>query len=253
MSTPLLKLGSYTFPLGFKVVQVERGRSIGASKLARTDGNRQQRGLRNGVRVTVEGGIYKGPLDTSSVRDRQDALREALAAGPAKLWLYSDRFYRCMEVENEPDSYIATGFNRIDDITISFVGPDPGLYEPTTNTDTWTAPAGSPATRTITYAGNMIGQPEMTFVVGGAGAQSINWTVTNTSTGDSFTLIGSVTGGDSIVLNSIKKTVLIGTTDYRSLFNLLFLTLAEGPNALTITQTTGTISSVTTTWQERWE
>ena len=110
-----------------------------------------------------------------------------------------------------------------------------------------------PLTNTLVHAGNLYALPEMTFEVGGNGTQLINWTITNNATGDYFTLAGSVMGGDEIVVNSVRKTVLIGTTDRRDLFNLLFLTLVEGANEIEVTRTAGILRCVTTTWQSRWE
>lgn len=248
----LLRFGSYTFPPGFKVVAIERGRTIGHQKLPRASGARQTAGTRNGVRVQVAGGLYRGPMDASVVRDRQDTLRAALAQGPSRLYLYDDRYYRCMEPEGEPDSYIPTGFDRINDIAISFVGPDPLMSDTTPETDTWSG-FSSGDTHTITVGGNAPATPVLSLTVGGAGAADLAATVTNVTTGEAFTLAGSVLGGDVIEVDSLLLTVTIDGIDRRDLFDLLFPHLLPGENVLQVEWTSGSIARVLTDWDPRWE
>lgn len=251
MANRLLKFGSYAFPLGFRVEEDDNGLTIARAKLARADGARFLRGYRNEKRVVVRGGIYNGPFDSSDLRTRIDALRAALFGGPARLWLYDDRYYRCMQAETFPDHYVPTGFNRLADIEIAFSGPDPFQYSSATSTDTWNSPS-SGGTRILTSNGNAYAWPTFTITVGGAGSQSIAYTLTNSTTGEAFTLTGTVAGGNVIVVNSLAKTVLIGTTDEMTLFDGIFPTLAAGGNTFTLTISTGSITSIVTTWQDRW-
>jgi hypothetical protein len=248
----LLKFGTYTLPGGFKVVSIERGRTIGHQKLARATGARQTAGYRNGVRVQVAGGIYRGPMDSSVVRDRQDTLRAALAQGPSRLWLYDDRYYRCMEPEQEPESYLATGFDRMADLQISFLGPDPLMFDVTPGTDVWSG-FSSGDTREITVGGNAPAAPLLSITVGGAGAVSLAATITNETTGEAFTLTGDVEGGDVIEVDSLYQTVQIDGADRRDLFDLLFPHLTPGANTLEAEWTSGSISGIVTDWDPRWE
>lgn len=248
-----LTYGTFDMPLGFKVTSIERGRAIPAVKHPRYDGARQQEGTRSGIRVTIEGGIYKGPLDQSNFRDRQDELRSSLGQGPSRLYLYSDRYYRDMEPESEPDRYIPTGFDRIDDIAISFIGPDPCMYDRNENSVLWHNPSGSPATKTYTHAGNTYALPTFAFLVGGTGTPTINWTIRNTRTGKLFNLAGAIAAGSTITVNCLTKAVTVSSTDRRDLFEYGFLTLESGDNLFQVTQTSGVISLVTATWTDRWE
>lgn len=251
MATRLLRYGGYTLPTGSSVQRIERGRTIGSAKLARNTGARQTSGQRNGISVSVRVPLYKGPLDTSDLRTRIDELRQYLAAGPGNLYVWDDRYYRCCEPISEPDTIEATAYGRFQETDITFIGPDPYLYGAEV-TDTWSGPS-SGGTRSVSTTGNAAAAPTFSITVGGAGAVTIEFTVTNSTTGESFTLGGSVTGGNVILVNCLEKTVKIGSTNYLSLFNGIFPTLAPGANTLTVSWTSSSISTVVTTHRPRWE
>jgi hypothetical protein len=252
MASVLYKLGDFTFPRGTTVQGIQRGRTIGSQKLARATGNRQTAGSRNGISIALRVPIVKGPFDTSDHRTRVDALRAALAVGPARFWLYSDRYYRCCEAQAEPEDFGDTGFNRVDEMHVTIIGPDPLMFSSTDSTDTWTSPT-SGGTRTVTAGGNAPAAPSLSLTVGGSGAETIDWEIENSTTGEVFTLAGDVTAGDVIVVNTLAKTVKIGTTDRKDLFDGLFLSLAAGANSLTNTQTASSIASLVTAWTDRYE
>lgn len=251
MATGNLRFGSWDLPLGSSVVRIERGRTIGSAKLARASGNRQTAGQRNGVSVIVKVPLFKGPLDNSDLRTRIDELRQYLAAGPGNLYVWDDRYYRCCEAVTEPDTFESTAFGRFQDTEVTFIGPDPLQYGSEVS-DTWSGPS-SGGTRSISTTGNAEAAPVFAITVGGAGAVTIAFTVTNSTTGESFTLSGSVTGGQVITVNCLEKTVKIGTTNYLSLFNGLFPKLSPGANTMTVLWTSGSISGIVTTHRPRWE
>src|SRR5262249_40326591 len=150
---------------------------------------------------------------TTVVRDEYDDLKAALSDQPQNLYFDSDRYWRCVRVEKIGNTYDPTDYGRIQNrIRIDFVTSDPFQYSSIETTDTWT-PSGSGDTHTVTPGGNASALPELSLTVGGSGAKTINWEFFNDTTDESFTLAGDVTGGDVIVVDSVLKTVLIGTDD----------------------------------------
>lgn len=250
--TKLIKFGDVVLPEGTSVASIERGRSIGTAKLARTQGARQTAGYRNGIRVVLRVPLFQGPMHTTELRARVDTFRASLAVGPDKLWLYNDRYYRCCEAVSEPSSFGETHFDRIEQVEVTFVGPDPLMFDSTTNTDTWSAPSTG-NTRSIVAGGNAPAAPKFTITVGGSGAETIAFDVTNNTTGESFTLAGDVTAGDVIVVDCLLKTVTIFGANYLSLFDGLFPRFDVGANQMQLDWTSSSISSVVTTWQNRYE
>lgn len=252
MADRLLKFGDTIFPLGTSVESIERGRTIGSSKLARATGNVQTLGYRNGIRVGLRVPIYRGPLDLSEHRARLDTLREMLAVGPSRLYVYTDRFYRCCEPASEPEAIPATGINRIHDVSVQIVGPDPYQYSTTETSETWVPSSG--VAHTINVAsGGVAAAPTISLTVGGSGLETIAFTVSNDTTGEEFTLAGDVTAGDVIEIDCLLLRVLIGTTDYLSLFDGLFTSLALGNNSIAISWTSSSVTSATVTYNARWE
>jgi phage-related protein len=77
-------------------------------------------------------------------------------------------------------------------------------------------------------------------------------TVTNSTTGETFTLEGAVTGGDVIIVDSLEQTVTIGGTDKTSLFDGVFPTLAVGSNTIQVDYTSGTITNLSISHNARY-
>lgn len=248
----LLKLGSTTFPLGTSVASIERGRTIGHQKVARRHGAQQTAGYRNGIRITLRIPLARGPLDQSVLRDREDDARAMLAIGPADLYLYDDRYYRCMESEREPEVIGPTGFDRVHEMEAYLLGPDPLMFDTVENTDTWT-PSGTGDTNTFTAGGNAQAAPSISLTVGGSGAETIAFAVTNNTTGEAFTLDGDVTAGDIIVIDTIRLSTKISGTNRMDLFDGIFPHFDVGANELQVDWTSSSITGVSVTWRDRWE
>jgi len=252
MPSRLLKLGDTTFPTGTALNVVSRGRTIGVAKLARADGMRQTSGYRNGIAIEVRIPVVKGPLDNTDWRTRRDTARSMLAVGPARLYAgYDDRFYRCVECQNEPEEIPDTGMNRIMTVRALLVGPDPYEYSTTENTTTWTPTSGG--SQVVSTAGNAAAAPVISITVGGSGLETIAFTISNDTTGEEFTLEGDVTAGDVIVVDSILKTVKIGTTNRIDLFEGLFHSLSVGSNTITTSWTSSSIASISYAVRDRFE
>lgn len=251
MANRIFKFGDSIFPVGTSVVAVERGRTIGSAKLARATGMRQTAGYRNGIRVEMNVPIVRGPLDTSDHWTRLAALRAMLAVGPANLMLLDEMYYRCCEPAGEPEEIPETGYNRIHQVRVTMVGPDPFLYSTGESSTTWTPTSGG--TQVLSPGGNASSLPTFNITVGGSGLETIAFTITNSTTEEEFTLEGDVTAGDVIVVNCLAKSCKIGTTDRLDLFEGIFPSLDAGSNTITTAWTASSITSITATFRNRWE
>lgn len=249
-------IGDWTLPLGFKIIEDPQPRTVPVQKLSRAHGARVQTGYLAEKRFRIEGGFYKGPLDTSAIRPKIDSLRAALANAPFTLHIYSDRHYKNVQTDGPVDSYVPTGFNRFADISIPLITGDPFHYQNTETVDIWTP--GTNRTLTVrensdldTGLSSPPVAPTFKFTVGGAGAVTIDWRWQNTTTDQEIALAGSVNGGDVIVVDCLNQTCTISGTDKMNLFDGQWLQLPVGDNAMSLTQTTGTVSQIESRWQER--
>lgn len=248
-----LAFGSTEFPLATSVQVINRGRTIGRAKLARAHGMVQTAGYRNGIELDVTVPICRGPLDESEFRTRRDAARAMMAVGPSRMYAgYTDRYYRCCEAEGEPEDVIAeTLLGRYHAIRQRIVGPDPFEYSTTEVTDTWVPSSG--ATHSINVTGGAAAAPTFSLTVGGSGLETIAFTVSNETTGEGFTLEGDVTAGDVIEVDCLLLRVTIGDTNYMSLFEGLFPSLALGSNSIVISWTSSSVTSATIAYSPRWD
>lgn len=248
----LLKYNSYTFPATFYPADMAIVNRVPVEGLPRADGGRALAGYLDSRRVLIRGGLLRD--NAATLRSKLDSLRGALyGSRPGTLYFGdSDRYLRLCEAEDIRLPFEPTWFSRIcNGIEIPFVTPDPYFYAVAASSDTWTV-TGSAQTRSVTTAGNAPCAPAFSITVGGVGAQTIAFTITNQTTGESFTLAGAVTGGDVIVVDTLAQTVVIGTTDKIALFDGLWPRLAVGANTLLESYTGGSITQVVTTWNNRW-
>lgn len=248
-----LRFGSYTLPVGFHPADDSLSRSVPSAKLPRAHGARVLTGYADGKVVEVRGGIIKGPFNRTDWRTRIDALKAALALGPANLYFETDRYYRDMQCRDFRLPFGETGYGRIaTDISITFAGPHPHAFDTTSHVNSWSAPASGGTTPIVVAGGNAPAEPVWTVTVGGAGAQSIDLTITNNTTGDAMTLSGAVTGGDVITIDAVNKTVEIASVDKTSLFDGVFVTLDVGSNTIQYDSAAGSAAHVGTSWAERY-
>ena len=185
------------------------------------------------------------PTAASDLRTQLDALKAALASGPTTFQTSSDRLYQGCQVSSFEETYGDTAFGRYADISFDILTGDPFQYAavPTSVTST----SGS---LVATSAGNAYALPQIALTVGATGTLSA--TLTNTTTGEVCTLMGAVTSGQVITIDSLAQAVTIAGVDKIALFDGLFPRLLVGANTLVLAVTSGTISSITATWQDRW-
>lgn len=246
-----LRFGDFYFAAGFYPAEDGISRVVPVAKLPRAHGARVLDGYADAKEVIIRGGIIKGPFDRSAWRTRVDALKAALS-GTHNLYFETDRYYRCMQAKEFRHPFIPTGYGRLGtDMEIRFVGPDPRAFDVDIQTDSWVS-AGDGAQRTIAPGGNAFADPIFYFTVGGAGSYVFDQVLTNTTTGASFRLRGSVTGGDVIVVDCLDKTVEKAGDDVIALFDGDFLSLELGNNVLQHDTDSGSAPLIITKWQRRY-
>lgn len=245
--------GSYVFPSGFKVMSISNSYSIPEAKKPREDGAILLRGTQEKKIIRVSGNFIKGVVgNTTNFRDSLDAFYEAMNDNPNWLYTWDDRRYRCMRPQDIPQNYDDTWFGRMAGIEITFIGPDPYQYGLTNRTDTWSSPTDGSSHSLSVSIGNAPVLPLLTIVVGGSGAVSFSIEITNDTTGEVFTFNKSITGGDILTIDSLLKHVKVNDVSSRAYFDGQFLTYNQGTNNLSIVINGGSISSIVSSWYDRW-
>ncbi len=248
-----IKFGSYSLPSAFAIVSEPQSSVLAVSRLPRANGARvSTRYVGEGV-ITLEGGLARdlGSTSDTALRTALDTLKANLQ-GTANLYKHDDRYWRNCQLRdfgiNTPSPTLELRLHRV---ALSFVTGDPFQYSTTTTTNSRTISA-SGQTQATTNAGNAPAAPAISLTVGGSGAVTLACTITNSTTSESFTLAGAVTGGDVIIIDSLEQTVTIGGTDKTSLFDGVFPTLATGSNTITVAYTSGTITNFSISHNARY-
>ena len=127
----------------------------------------------------------------------------------------------------------------------TYVCADPYQYSTTLSAPTLATTGG-----TITgVLGNKNALPVLTLTVSAAPANAYV-TVSNTTTGESFTLFPDATG--AYIIDSLLETVTRSSVDKMATFQGRFVSLKPGSNVFTITVTNGaTLSAVTINYRAR--
>ncbi len=235
------KFGTYSFPNTFYPELLPASRVIPMPKLPRAHGARVLAGYLDGKKITVRGGF----INSVSLEDDLDALRAGLAQGPCDFQFLSNRKYRLCQALGYSDTYDATWWQRIVTIQFDLVTGDPFAYDMDDTTVNLVSSGGL-----ATALGNAAAAPALSLTMGTTGAVSL--TCENLTTGESFTLAGSVVSGNVIVIDSLAQTVTIGGADRIDLFDGLWPTLVVGDNVFLLTVTSGTVSAQSATWKNRW-
>lgn len=247
--TYLLQYGSYVFPNTFTYQEIGRQIVVPATKVVHFDGARVSRSFLDARKIQVRGSLLANT--GTALQTQRDAMKAALAAAPQNLYLESGRYLRNCYVDDAPETYDPTWPERITDAKFTFLTGDPFFYETAVQSFPTNAIAASPTTISLTAGGNATAAPALALTVGGAGVISLSASLVNNTTGESFTLVGSVMGGDVITVDTLALTVRIGSTDRYDLFDGLFPHLAVGANSLVVTYGAGTLTNLSAVWQNR--
>ena len=253
----LLQFGSYVFPPTFHIAKWPMARNVPMVKLVRADGARTIPGYLDGKTFSLKGGLVGGseaiPTAQGLLRDQLDLLRSALASGPCNFQAHDDRYFRLAQVSNYDENYVETSFGRGVEISFDVVCGDPFAYEVASHTGSLTVTA-SGQTLPLSVTSNASALPTFSVTMGGAG--TVAATITNQTTGEVFTLTGTVASGDVVLVNSLLKTVTnqADGSDRLSLFDGLFPRLVPGSNTLQVQYLAGgvTVTVLSATWSNRW-
>jgi phage-related protein len=248
-----LRFGTYSLPPTLYIADAPHSRTVPLAKLPRADGARVPTGFLKEKIWSIRGGLVNSTISTgggASLRTQLDALKAALAAGPTNFTI-EDRFYRNCQVSDYGDTF-GVHHQRQADVAFSIVTGDPFAYSALATSLPTNAVSASPTTVSATAGGNAYAQPALSVTVGGSGAITLAATITNTTTGEVFTLVGAVTGGDVIIVDSLNHTVTIGGVDKTLLLGGQFPTLAPGANVFTVAYSSGTITNLGLEWNDRW-
>lgn len=249
-----LAYGSYEFPNTFHPADDNLDWQIPSIKATRRHGGHSLNATLKEKRLTVRGGIIKGPMNRSIVlRDELDDLRGALGGQPQNLYFEPDRYWRNVRVEMFRNPYGPTHYCRISEaIEIVFITDDPFQYAVMESSDTWNNPTTGER-RALSVGGNAPAQATFTVTPGGTGSQTIDFTIENETTGESFTLSGSVLGGEAIEIDTLLQSVTVGDVDEMDIFDGQFPQFSGNiTNSLEVTIASGSITSLVSTWRNRW-
>lgn len=252
----VLKFGSYQLPSVFGVVSDPQEASIAMIKTPRYDGDSASTRYLKGKTIEVDGALAEtmGTYTETGIRSLMDTLKANLQ-GKQNFYEFDDRYYRntqllSMHINNSPGLSL-----RFRTVKLTFQTPDPYLYSDTLTT-TARSISASGQTLNVTTGGNADAYPVISLTVGGSGAKTLAATITNSTTGASFTLAGSCNGGDVIVVDCLNKTVVIGSTSRIDMFDdgtaPGFFSMANGVNTITVAYTTATITNLSVAHRSRW-
>lgn len=200
--------------------------------------------------VSLEGIV--GPDGASSpsrdsLRTAADALMGALLSqGWAQLKKEADRF--CYA---ELDSFTLGDDEGLDYLLFTArFKCDPYVYAATADSDAWSSPTNG-ATRALSNGGTAPANPAFTITIGSTGTLAM--TLSNTTSGKSFTLAGSVTSGDVLIVDADAQTLTLNGDNALSMMTAGdFFGLAAGSNTLSLALSGVSLTSIATAFTKRW-
>ena len=252
-----LQLGSYILPKTFAVVSDEYAVKAGIYEHPQNDGACASFPYLSSRRMKLAGTVHSGTFCSTvnrseSVREPLDVVLSRLRAAPTTFKMYPDREWRGVYAETQKSAYENQSAARFATVEFDIVMPDPYQYLVATSSSPTNSISASPTTVTISAGGLFKTPAKFSVTIGGSGAQTIAISVSNTTTGQAFTLTGAVTGGDVIDVDAYNHTVKIGTVNKISLFDGVFVDLNNSANSVVVAYNTGTITNLAATWNERY-
>lgn len=247
----LNQYGSYTLPPTIYCSELPQNYNVPRAKLPRQDGARVLPSMLEEKKIQCEGGLIR--TLASTLESQLDALKTALAVKNAKFRIRDDRYWRNCQIEDFTFRFDPTWMGRITDLRFSVVTGDPFSYEDAVNTQTHLLSGyGDPNdfTQADTIAGDAYAAPQFKFTVSSTGSLALIFT--NQTTSEVFTLSGTVTNGDVIIVDSIAETVTIADVDKMTLFDGQFPRMNVGANTVRVQGGGARLSQYQLVWQNRW-
>jgi phage-related protein len=195
------------------------------------------------VSLKMQGKVY-GSTPTVA-RTNFDAMLQALSGSEKDLYLYDDRFIR-VYLESQDHEYIAA--LRCIKFNLSFSAQVPfQLFCQKYRSQQ--AIASSPTSFTVTNNGSVFSKPKITFVAGGSDITSC--TIENLTTGQLWTFTGTVTAGNSLIIDFDAVTLTNNGVDSvaNSVGDYPQFRLDPGGNILKFT---GSNCTIKVDWYDRW-
>ena len=245
----VLKFGSYTLPATFAPRSDNRQAIAQASQLPRMDGGTVSTRRLTPKSMSVQGGISSS-FGNSAIQTQVDTMLTSLQGIQDLYLLRDDRYYRNATMANYSVDYDQNSVTRYAMMNLEFRTGDPFQYSTTLTSAAAGATAVSPINKTLTPTGNAPSLPK--FTITATSATSVAITLTNSTTGETCTLTGTVPLSSDIVVDSLLKTVTISGVDYMSLFEGVFPTLAVGSNSVVVSWTGGGSYAVASEYRNRW-
>lgn len=250
MSNYRLRFAGYDLPITVRPDGGSADVDLGESELPRQDGSLTQVGRAKSRLLTVRGDVYGDTPD--ALWAALDSFRAACARGTSGQLFFGrdDRYYNA-QVETFTDSYTeGLLWGSVATVAIGFKASSP--YALATAPDTVVfATGGSPWTLDPDGDSDAGALPAWSLTIGAAGTGPI--TLTNATTGEICTLLGTFGAGDVIVLNRDGYTV---TQNGAANFGLLggrIPRLTPGVNTISLTLGgTATVSAFSATYTPRW-
>lgn len=185
--------------------------------------------------IALMGKVY-GTTQTAA-RTAFDAMLQAISQGEKDLYLYDDRFARIF-LDSQDHEYIAA--LRVMKFNLRMVMQSPFEYS-LQKYRSQQAISSSPTTWTITNNGSAYTKPKISFVAGGADITSL--TIENLTTGQTWSWTGTVTAGNTLVVDFDLVTILnnsVDATQY-SVGDYPQFRIDPGANQIKFTGSNGTI------------
>ncbi len=248
----LIKFGSYAFLGTWYPTKDERNSVATVTQLPRGDGAVTLPPKRGPGRISIAGGFHQHEAGATDLQSTVDALIAALESGPANLQLDSNRYWRMAQKNQTILSYDPTMYGDLVTGEIEFDLPDPFQYAIAASSDTWGGFGSGANSHTLTSGtGTAYALPAIGLTFGAAAATNLSFA--NSTSGESFTLIGTPTG-TQITIDCLNKTVTDQAgVDNMFLFDGQFPRLLVGANALVLTLNSGQApTQVRTSWNARW-
>jgi hypothetical protein len=220
----------------------------GVSAALRSDIGRAEGGYLGPRRISARGVI--GP-DGGGSRDELRAIEDAFR------WAHRTG-YRVLQ--RDGDRYVTAEVRRVTlgadqgyswmPFAVEWEAADPYWYSTSTDDDLWTGPTNG-GTRPIANAGSAATPAVFTIIV--ASGVELTLTLTNSTTGQSFTLTElPVAGGDELVVDCGAQTVELEGVNRMRYFSGSFWHLAPGSNTITLALSGVTLTSIETELRQRW-
>ncbi len=209
--------------------------SIGSKETSNRPGKKVLNAKLIGKNLILAGGVYGATEEAH--RTQLDLLKKVLFDGPKELYYYEDRVYKGYLSGFNHDIIRASTYTKFDLRFVLDEDPKAWFFNCFRNKQTITA---SPTSFSITNNGNSIISPIIRIIAGGTDVTSV--TLKNLTNGHVFSYTGTITAGDTLIMDTIQETIKNnGVSDLANFSNGDFLKLLPGTNQLKYTGSDCTI------------